>query len=581
MVCAFDFECEYSDSINVKVQGNQNYARLTKVFLVSLFSPELGIEYVGPPELAPWPTNGVAMVAHNVGFDSAVYKACQAKGDLPNDLNPLFVCSADLSAYMLLGRNLKDVVKAAYNVELSKSIRNRAKNKGWPQDFKPAQQEDFKRYCLEDAKYSYRLWKDFSAEWPENERRFAEIIRVRANEGVAIDQGAVAQGVERLSYLRELAERKIPWAGNGGTVLSMARVREYCVLEQIPPPASLAEDSIECTQWEQRFGDKYPLIGFLRAWRKANMYLRKLELMQSKLMPNGRMCFGLKYYGAEATGRLSGEGGWNIQNLPRVPYEEVDVRKLLIPEPGKKFVIADFAAIEPRVTCWITDSPLLGNLRTGHNLYEADARLSGSWNGEPGTLKKTDPNLYQLQKAQTLGISYGMGSHRLKEAARVQLSLDLDLSQCAKIIDRWHVRNPGVRKKWKQLERDFRDSTVKKETYSITLPSGRKLRYFNPEHTGDKIVASPTQGPRRKFYWGGAVFENVVQAIARDVLRDAVLRIEAAGIPVIFTAHDEVVCEVPLDFNETEIKHLMLVPPDWARDLPLGVEVISSQNYLK
>src|SRR5262252_8825612 len=161
-VCGFDFETEFTDELNVKKQGNVNYARLTKVFLVSLYCPELGIEYVGPPETAPWPGNEIVHVAHNVGFDSAVFKACQVKGIIPRDLNPPFECSADLSAYCLLGRKLKDAVKNAYGVELSKSIRERAKNKRWPLDFKPAYQEDFKRYCLEDSRYAHRLWTDFS-----------------------------------------------------------------------------------------------------------------------------------------------------------------------------------------------------------------------------------------------------------------------------------------------------------------------------------------------------------------------------------------------------------------------------------
>src|SRR4029077_8335490 len=244
-VCSFDFETEYSDSINVKCQGNVNYARLTKAFLVSLYSPELGLEYVGSPEEAPWPSDDKSsLVAHNVGFDSEIFRACQAKGIVPSHLKYAFNCSADLSAYQLFGRKLKSAVKAAYGVDLSKSIRERAKNKRWPQDFKPAQQEDFKRYCLEDDKYSYRLWHDFSPSWPAEERAFAEIIRTRANQGVAIDQEALAIGLERLEYLRAATEAKIPWAGNGGVVLSMARVREYCALQQIPPPESLAEDSV-------------------------------------------------------------------------------------------------------------------------------------------------------------------------------------------------------------------------------------------------------------------------------------------------------------------------------------------------
>jgi DNA polymerase len=75
--------------------------------------------------------------------------------------------------------------------------------------------------------------------------------------------------------------------------------------------------------------------------------------------------------------------------------------------------------------------------------------------------------------------------------------------------------------------------------------------------------------------------ENVIQATARDILAEGILRLEAAGIPVIFSAHDEVVCEVNEDFNGGEVKRLMTIAPDWMKDLPLEAEFVESKYYLK
>ena len=84
-----------------------------------------------------------------------------------------------------------------------------------------------------------------------------------------------------------------------------------------------------------------------------------------------------------------------------------------------------------------------------------------------------------------------------------------------------------------------------------------------------------------KKMWGGQLFENVIQAIARDVLVEGILRLEAAGIPVIFSAHDEVICEVDENFDPSIVKATMVVPPDWAFDLPLEAEFVESRHYLK
>jgi DNA polymerase bacteriophage-type len=578
-IIAVDFESEYSDECNVKSQGNYNYSRATKAFLVALWGGDWS--YVGSLTDAPWQRcQGATLVAHNVGFDSEMFIACQEKGEIPEIGVGSWECSADLSAYKLFGRKLAEAAWAAYDIRLPKEIRTRAKNKQWPQDFKPAQQDAFRAYCLRDAELSYRLWTDFQADWPAEERLLARLTRFRAREGVLVDREGIRASHERLLYLRAQAEREIPWAGHYPP-LSRAQVAEYCRLQGLEMPSSLASDSVECAAWEAKFGERYPIVGALRTWRKCTIYLRKLEGMLTRVMPNGRMNFDLKYFGADATGRWSGTGGWNMQNLPREAYREVDLRSLLIPAPGHKFVIADFSQIEPRVTAWICGSSILQDLEKGHNLYEADARLAGLWNGANGTLKKTDPSLYQLCKASTLGLAYGMGVQRFAATVKSQLGLEIDVVQGRKITFSWHHRNAGVRRMWLLLERGFTSSLVKGR-YSIELPSGRRLHYFGCERKGGKLIASPTlKGLRRKFFWGGSLFENVVQAIARDVLRDAILRLESAGIPVLFSAHDEVVCEVPYDFDAREIEMLMLTRSPWAKGLPLGVELTESQTYLK
>jgi DNA polymerase I-like protein with 3'-5' exonuclease and polymerase domains len=584
-VVAVDFESEHSDSLSIQLYGNHNYARQTQIFLVALYSPELGIEYVGAPEYAPWIwVDGHAWVSHNASFDETVfYAARDHHHQIPSGIGPIsWSCSADLSAFCLLGRSLESAVKNAYGITLSKSVRAKAKNKKWPTDFTPEQREEFQAYCLADSRWCYRLWTDYSPHWPAEERAFSQIIRKRCAGGVRIDQALLGQYLERLTQLRDQAEERIPWAGGENPVLSHKQVRAYCALQDMPAPASLAEDSQACAKWESVYGDRFPIVGAIRAYRKANILLRKLEAVERRLMPDGRMNFSLKYHGAAATGRLSGADGWNIQNLGRVPYEGIDIRKLLIAAPGKKFCVADFSQIEPRIIAWITgNETLLKELSGGQNFYEAEARLAGVWNGESATLKKTNLGLYQLQKSQSLGIAYGMGAERYRAAAWEQLGLEITSPLAKRVIREWHTRNPGVRRLWNRLELEFRASWVKSEPYSMHLPSGRKLTYFAIEKKGNRFLASPSLEPRRQFYWGGSLFENLIQAIARDVLRQAVLRLEDHGIPVIFSAHDEPVCEVDSNFDASEILRLMTAPIAWAPGLPLAAEINEVPAYTK
>lgn len=584
---AVDFETEFDESLSVKIQGNHNYGRLTHAFNVGLYSQDPEIQYSGPLEEAPWyQLHGLNWVAHNVSFDSAIfYAARDFHRQVPSYIEPRsWDCTADLSVAMLLGRSLKAALKSAFGIEYSKSIRDKMKGKYWPDSFTPDQQQEIRNYCFEDTRWCWRLWRAYSDQWPLPEREFARIIRTRCAQGVTVDQAALENGIARMQELRDQAEDRIPWATGGEkcVVLSHKAVREYCVAQHIPPPESLAEDSIACGLWEAKYGERYPIVGALRDYRKANIYLRKLEAMRHRLMANGRMTIELKYNGAVGTGRLSGAGGWNIQNLPRTEYQGVDVRKLLIAAPGKKFVIADFCQIEPVVSAWLTNNhKALEALKIGFNVYEAEAKSSGVWDGPPGTFKKADPAGYQLMKAQFLGIGYGMGPDRLKTAAKVQLKLELPRDHCQELIRAWHRRNSGVKAMWRELDTGLRQSLARGENFSVELPSGRFLQYFDLQLEGSRISARPSKDGIRKFFWGGALFENVIQSIARDVLRDAVLRLEAAGIPVLFTAHDEVVCEVSESFITGRIEELLIVPPDWAFDLPLAAEVIETHAYTK
>ena len=590
---AVDFETYYDNELSVTVQGAVNYARHTQIYMVSIYGP--GVEYVGDVEKAPWEEiAGCHWVSHNAGFDQAVFNAAKEKDQEWYEIFAPLVwdCTADLCAYLGIPRSLANAVKEVFGITLDKAMRGTAKGKHWPEDFTPEQQTKMAEYGLRDAKYCWQLWEDLSLQWIESERLISRITRHRAHQGVLVDRAELVKDIERLEEVKTSSLRNIPWYAETGVVRSTKKIAEYCLTSNIPVPVSTAEKSEEAEVWIEQYGDAHPIIGALRDYSKANRLQRIVEGMLDRIMPNGRMNFGLKYFGAH-TGRWSGTDGLNMQNPNKEPKYGVDIRARIVSAPGKKFIIGDLAQIEPRCTAWlVNDCPMLKALRDGFGIYEAFAKGIGLWIGEAGTMKKTDKDLYALAKAQVLALGYGAGAAKFILMAKIYCDLDLSLDAAKEIVTGYRIRNWRVTNEWGRLEGDMRLSQRKGlPSHVITLPSGRELTYSRLEFKGTSkdglklsfkvLHAHPGRDKRHEVYWGGKLFENVVQATARDVLAYVILNLEGAGIPVLWSAHDEVICEVPQDFDTNCVKTIMTQTPPWLEGLVLDAEVIESQHYLK
>ena len=151
--------------------------------------------------------------------------------------------------------------------------------------------------------------------------------------------------------------------------------------------------------------------------------------------------------------------------------------------------------------------------------------------------------------------------------------------------------NPKITARWRDLEVGLKHNHAPgTRDYVNTLPSGRELRYHNVKREQIKAklqcTASPTKGGdgRREAYYGGRLYENECQALARDIFCHGLLAVQRAGIRVLFTVHDELVAEVPSEDAEATLQQiikLMTTPPLWAEDLPLGAEGHLCLEYTK
>lgn len=632
---AFDTETFYSNEYSIRDLGNYGYTHDERFecYLVSVASSDF--EWVGAPKDCPWDKIiGKTLLSANAGFDQAVLKRLIELGIAPAAAYPqTWHCTANMSVYFGMPRSLAGAVERVFDHKISKEIRDKdIKGKQWS-EFGPELQKNVLAYALDDARWCLKLWQELGAKWPEQERTLSELTYRMGEHGIYADRDGLEKDIQTLSRVRFEAEQRVPWKDDS-PILSPKALATECRKNGIEPPASLAMDSPECEAWEAKYGDKFPWAAAMRDYRRSNALLKKFETALARIKPDGRMAYSLLVFGGH-TGRWSGAGGLNIQNLSRSPayfddnwsFTETEtprsayLRDKFIAAPGKKFVIADYAQIEARVFPWLAgDRATMDLVRRGYGIYEAHARQCMGWTGGP--LKKEDPALYQLAKARSLALNFGVGWNKFIVMAKMYVSAEVfakvfgaevssedanrfyeylqkfdkkktqlklwpTLSEFDRrtwvnswlIVTDFRAKNPKAVALWKKLDTDLKASAG--GTYQLELPSGRVMNYFDVTRSGDQMTMRTTAGGRWSFTYGACLAENLTQATAREVLGHALVKLHEAGIKVVCHVHDEVVAEVDEDFDPQTLVKIMTTNPSWCKTLPLGAEVVESKTYLK
>lgn len=359
---------------------------------------------------------------------------------------------------------------------------------------------------------------------------------------------------------------------------------------------------------------------------------KKYDAIEAAVCDDGRVRGLLQFYGANRTGRWAGRLV-QVQNLPRTYTEPLEfarelvkgrkldalrtvygspndtlsqlIRTAFVAAPGNVLIDADFSAIEARVISWLADEEWrLEVFRTHGKIYEASA--SQMFGAPLERIKKGNPeySLRQRGKVAELALGYQGGVPAMRQMDTGKLLADLSDEEIKDIVDKWRNTNPKIRNLWYS----FNDAAIRviqnggslrvrcctfarecdcirgTTCMTISLPSGRKLYYVEPA-VGENRWGGPSityMGVNDKNKWGrietygGKLVENVVQAIARDCLAQAIEHLEAAGLPVVFHIHDEVVIDTAaFDTNDAmldKVVKIMSTPIPWAEGLPLGAD---------
>lgn len=368
--------------------------------------------------------------------------------------------------------------------------------------------------------------------------------------------------------------------------------------------------------------------------------VKKYAAMETAVCEDNRVRGLLQFYGANRTGRWAGRI-IQPQNLPRtrlhgaelsaarswVKKREVDkidllagpvpdilsqlIRTALVPAPGKRFIDADFSAIEARVIAWLAGEEwVLDVFRTHGKIYEACA--SQMFGVPIEKIKKGNPEyeLRQKGKVATLALGYQGSTGALINMGALEMGIPEE--ELPDIVQRWRASNKRIQDLWYSMENAAVD-TVKtgrtnavrglllriegnRERYFLTiqLPSGRKLFYAQPKLGQNRFGRESLQylgmnQTTKKWEaietYGGKLVENCVQAVARDCLAENIGKLEASGCPVVFHVHDEVIIEKeisgPAEKELERVCGIMSQPIPWAPGLPLNADGWVGDYYTK
>jgi DNA polymerase len=289
--------------------------------------------------------------------------------------------------------------------------------------------------------------------------------------------------------------------------------------------------------------------------------------------------------------------------VPRFGKRVTDVlrgmlRPALIPAEGKQFVVADWSAIEARVTAWLANDPqaeeVLQVFRDGRDIYKREA--AGIYRVPEDAV---DKDQRQIGKVAILSLGFGGGVGAFSAMGR-NYGIVMEEADAKRIVDAWRRANPWAVRLWQRLEDGYtralrnpgREFNTGRVTYLYdgqhlwySLPSGRILCYPFAKFDGDEITyvkaawkpaAEAKEWPRARL-WRGLACENIVQATAHDLLRHSLRQLD----DVVLHVHDEIVLETDDPDAPNTLKQVMCTPPEWAQGLPLNAEVETMSRYGK
>ena len=352
--------------------------------------------------------------------------------------------------------------------------------------------------------------------------------------------------------------------------------------------------------------------------------IKKYEAMKSSMCSDGR-CHGMfQFYGANRTGRFAGRIV-QLQNLPqnhietlsqarelvksfnvdaiKMLYEDIPdtlsqlIRTAFIPKKGYKFIVCDYAAIEARVLAWLAGEEWrIYAFENGEDIYCASASKMFH---VPVVKHGVNGELRQKGKIAELALGYGGSVGALTSMGAIDMGLKEEELQ--PLVKAWRAANSKITDFWWKIDKLIKEVIKSKNPQKygritafyekgilfIALPSGRRLAYIKPriieDKYGDETITYEGVGTAKKWEriesYGPKFVENIVQAISRDILCNAMKNLR--NYRIVAHVHDELIIEAQQDVSLETIKAGMEKLPDWANGLLLRADGYETEFYKK
>ena len=499
---------------------------------------------------------------------------------------------------------------------------NGGRSRNLPSDA-PGKWELFKTYCIRDVDVEKQIRKKLSKfPIPKKEQELYCMDQRINDRGIMVDRELISHAITCDLLYKEAATKKAYEISGLENPNSVSQLKGWLNEKGIEVD-SLAKAAVE--ELVENSQDEVSEMMKLRlAMSKTSV--KKYEAMERSVCPDGRVHGLLQFYGANRTGRWAGRLV-QIHNLPQNHMEDLELARSLVKEgrydlielfydstpevlselirtafvarPGCRFIVSDFSAIEARVMGYLAgESWVMEEFRGAGKIYEQTA--AKMFHIPIEEITKGSP--YRARgKVASLACQYGGAEGALVSMGALNFVKEEELKG---LVQSWRNANPHIVNYWYEIDgavkaavKERKITTVGKVTVyyqsgmlKITLPSGRVLSYVRPRMTtnrfGSESVSYEGVGTNRKWTriesYGAKFCENIVQAMARDVLAEAMLRLEKSGFDIVCHIHDEVVLEVPEGRSSVEeVNQIMAVCPDWCEGLPLKAAGFESPFYKK
>ena len=548
-------------------------------------------------------------------------------------------CSAVQAAMLALPRSLEDVGRVLgldeqkmkegkeliryFCVPCKPTKANGGRTRNLPRHA-PEKWELFKTYCRRDVdveKSIRRKLHNFPI--PESEMELYRLDQRINDRGVLVDMGLVEQAIACERLHKEVVTKRAYELTGLENPNSVAQLKGW--LGDMGMEAESLSKKAVAEMIAETDGEVEELLRLRLMLAKTSV--KKYEAIERSACSDGRVHGMLMFYGANRSGRWSGK---NVQlhNLPKnyIPdlelarnlvkqgrFEDIEllydstpnvlselIRTAFIPKSGCRFVVADFSAIEARVMGWLSGEEwVLDVFRGDGKLYEMTAsRMFGIPMAEIGKGSSERAK----GKVASLACQYGGSSGALVSMGALDMGLTED--ELPPLVAAWRKANPHMVQFWWDVDAAAIKAVTEKQKTKvgriifeyksgilfITLPSGRKLSYVKPRMAVNRFgrdgltyegISENKKWSRIETY-GPKLVENIVQGTARDLLAEAMLRVEKKGYPIVMHCHDEIIAEVPEGTGSVdEMCEIMAVQPEWAEGLPLRADGYQCSFYQK